>query len=329
MIKKISILTILLACTLNLMAQGEKLSSKDMIAITPMVSCALNLPDDAKASLGTKLGQMVTQSGFGSNSCQFVLTANVIVLDKQATATAPVQFMVNLEVSVYLLNVAEGVVIDETSFNVKGVDRLENKAVIQAINQIQPRSPKVSAWMNSCKEKIVAYYNTRIPTMMIKAKALADQNEYERAIEMLSGIPESVDQYQQVADMISAVYQKMIDRDAKAAILQAKGLITLKKYGEAFDALLAVDPTSSHSKEAFAMIEQVRQSIAASENAAYAARNKQYEEQKESAQRLHDDRVMLTKMQIQAAQKVGVEAAKSSSPSVASAVTKWFLGKFK
>lgn len=103
-----------------------------------MLSSAMKLPEDARQSLDVTLGQMVTQNGFGASSGQFVLTSNLVISDKQATATAPVQFAVKLKVSVYLLDVAEQVVIDEMSFNVAGVDSLENKAVIQAINRIKP-----------------------------------------------------------------------------------------------------------------------------------------------------------------------------------------------
>lgn len=324
---RLFLLAALVCC--NMGAKAQQLSSSDMIAITPMVSPALKLPEDAIKSLGVKLGQMVTQNGFGSNSSQFILTSNVVVLDKQATATAPVQFLVDLEVSVYLLDIEEGVAIDEISFNVKGVDRLENKAMIQAINMIKPKSPKTAEFMKGCRDKIISYYNARIPVIMTKAKSLADREQYQEALYLLGGVPEAIDQYPQVAELMNAIYLKYIDGEALAAIKTAKGQIAIKNYEEAFDALEAVSPASSHYKDAVALINQVKSSIEAKENAAYNARIKAYEQQREDAMRIHDDRVMLTKMNIEAARAVGTEAAKSSSSSVAASVTKWLMGKFK
>lgn len=327
MVKRIFLFTVIFCCTIALKAQ--QLSAKDMVAITPMVSTALKLPEDAIKSLGVKLGQMVTQNGFGSNSSQFVLTANLVVLDKQATATTPVQFMVDLEVSVYLLDVEEGVAIDEMSFNVKGVDRLENKAMIQAINTIKPKSPKTAEFMANCRQKIIDYYNARIPVILTKAKSLADRDEYEEAIYLLSGVPECIDQYPQVADMMTQVYVKMLDRDALAAIKTAKGQIAIKNYEEAFDALEAVHPSSTHYKEAVGMINQVKQQILAKENAAYAERIRRYDQAREDAMRIHDDKVMLTKMNIEAAKAVGTAVAKNSKTTVSVSVNKWLMGKFK
>jgi len=328
MIKKISLLIAILCCTASLKAQ-QQLGATDMIAITPMVSQALPLPDDAIKSLGVKLGQMVTQNGFGSNSSQFVLTANLVVLDKQATATTPVQFMVDLEVSVYLLDVAEGVAIDEMSFNVKGVDRLENKAMIQAINTIKPKSPKTAEFMADCRQKIIDYYAKRLPVIMTKAKSLADRDQYDEALSLLSGVPESLDQYPQVAELMNSTYIRMIDNDALAAIKTAKGFIAVKNYEEAFDALETVQPSSTHYKDAVALINQVKSSILASQNAAYAAKIKAKEQEREDAMRIHDDRVMLTKMNIEAARAVGTAAAKASNTSVAASVTKWVMGKLR
>lgn len=327
MVKKICLLAAIFCCTVALKAQ--QLSATDMVAITPMVSTALKLPEDAIKSLGVKLGQMVTQNGFGSNSSQFVLTANLVVLDKQATATTPVQFMVDLEVSVYLLDVEEGVAIDEMSFNVKGVDRLENKAMIQAINTIKPKSTKTAQFMANCRQKIIDYYNARIPVILTKSKSLADRDEYEEAIYLLSGVPECIDQYPQVADMMTQVYVKMLDRDALAAIKTAKGQIAIKNYEEAFDALEAVHPSSTHYKEAVGMINQVKQQILAKENAAYAERIRRYDQAREDAMRIHDDKVMLTKMNIEAAKAVGTAVAKNSKTTVSVSVNKWLMGKFK
>ncbi len=322
MLKKIFAMILLCGCTLAAQAQ-QTLNAKQMVAITPMVSGYIDLPSDAIQSLKVKLGQMVTQNGFGSNSSQFILTANVVMLDKQATATAPVQFMTKIEVSVYLLDVSEGVAIDEMSFVVVGVDRLENKAMIQAINQIKPRSTEAQAFMERCRVKIIDYYTTRVPQLLAKADALAKQDQYGEALEILAGVPDCIDQYQQVADKMSAIYVKMVDHEAAAAIAEAKGLIAVGNYEEALEALKWVSPSSTLAPQALAQVNAIRSSINASQQAALSAQAQRYEEE----MRVHDDKVMLAKMQIEAATKIGVEAARNNG-SVANRINNWFMGKF-
>lgn len=325
MFKKIAILAAAACGALAASAQQPAQPAQSMVAITPMVSYALDLPDDARQSLAVKLGQMVTQNGFGSASGQFVLTANVVTIDKQATATAPVQYMVKLEVSTYVVDLAGGTVMGETSFNVTGVDRLENKAVIQAINQIKPKSPAAQAFMNGARDKIVEYYTVQTPALMTKARSLASRNEYEAALELLSGIPDCVPQYEEAAKLMSDIYLKMVDRTASAALVQAKGKVAVKDYEGALAALEDVDPSSSHAKEALAVVNQIRSSVNAKDQAALNAQLNRYEE----ARRDKDDAVMLEKMRIDAVKSIGVAAAKNQSSSMGQRLGKWFTGKFR
>lgn len=308
----------------TLSVNGQKtLTSKEMIAITPMVCDDINLPADARAALNMKLTQMVSMNGFGSTSGIMALTANVVTIDKQVTATAPAQFIVELEVSVYIVDVIEGVAIGETSFSVKGVDRLENKAVIQAINAINVRGTKVKSFMDESRTKLIDYYTTRIPTLMTKAKTLASQNAYDDAIAILTAIPENMSEYSSVAELISSIYRSKIDREATAALQSAKGKITLKKYDEALEFLSMVDPLSTKSKEVYTMIQSIQNSLDATERERIEDKLRKYEDK----QRAHDDQVALRKLEINAARDIAV-ANNENNRSMMSSLKKWFKGKF-
>lgn len=80
-------------------AQGDPMSSKEMVAITPVVCEGAELPADADRALMMKMNQMVTANGMGASSLRYALVPNVVVVDKQTTGTVPVQFIVSLEVS--------------------------------------------------------------------------------------------------------------------------------------------------------------------------------------------------------------------------------------
>lgn len=328
--------SILIACCCMLSATGQKvLSSKDMVAITPAVASSLDLPEYAKKALYQKLIQIVTQNGFGSTSGNLLLTANVLVTDKQMTGTVPAQFIVNLEVSLYLLNIDEEVVLDETSIALKGIDKLENRAMAQAINNLNPRSPAIRNFMNQCRTKVIDYYTTRIPALLAKAKSLADRANYEEALAVLAAVPESVDEYPAIAEQMVNIYLKKVDKDAAALLQEAKAQMTVKDYTQALNALLAIDPSSSRFGEAEKMIDKIRQTIDAEEKAAMEARLAQYEAEREAQQKAHDDAVMLAKLRIEAAKKAGSTYNNSSSSSssgvneaISNRLSKWFLGKF-
>ncbi len=148
-----------LVCMLPLTAPAQNvISSRQMVAVTPMLSDKADLPSAAKSLLAQKLGQIATQNGFGSVSGQIVLTANAVTVDKTATATAPVQLVVKMDVTLYVIDLTEGTVIDSYTFEVQGIDNSDHKAVIKAIAQIKPKSPGVRSFMTRVRGKIIDYY---------------------------------------------------------------------------------------------------------------------------------------------------------------------------
>lgn len=255
------LLPIWAACllTAGTAAAQQTLSNSQMIGITPLLSSHLELPGDARNALNNKLNQIVTQNGFGAMTGQFILTCNVVNTDKQVSATAPPQFIVKQQVSFYVLDAADGVVLDELAIDVQGIDRLEPKAVIQGINQISPQSTKIKAFMRNVREKIVQYYTTRIPTLITKAQALADRQEYAQALQVLKVIPEATAEYPAVADQMSAIHKLLVERESAKALRNAQGRVAAKDFYGAVDELQFVDPESEAYAQVPALLTQIEQ----------------------------------------------------------------------
>lgn len=319
-------------CCLPWNGIGQKiLSSKDMVAITPAVPSELALPEYARKALYQKLIQVVTQNGFGSISGDLFLTANVIVTDKQVTATVPAQFVVNLEVSFYLLNLQEKVILAEMALPLKGIDKTENKAMSQAINNLNPRNPTVRNFMNQCRTKVIDYYTTRIPALLAKARSLADRTDYTGALAVLAAVPESVDEYPAVADLMVSIYVQKIDKEATVAIQEANAQLAAQDYIAALNALLTVDASSTHFGKTTKMIASIKQQLDAKAKVEAEAELAKYEAELAAQQKAHDDEVMLKKMRIAAAKEEAI--ARSQSPANKGMMDKlleaWFLEQFK
>lgn len=197
------------------------LSAKEMVALTPMLPERVTLSREAKEVLAQKLGQIVTQNGFGSVSGQMVLTAHAVTVDKSATGSVPVQFAVKMEVTFYALDLIEGTVIDSYTVSVQGVDPAEHKAVIKALAQIRPKSPALRGFMGQVRERIIDYYTTRIPALITKARTLEKMGRRGEALALLGSVPEQVDEYpvvaqemQQIAERGGMSGQELSERDA-------------------------------------------------------------------------------------------------------------------
>ncbi|MBO5893865.1 MAG: hypothetical protein J6Q31_06375 [Alistipes sp.] len=325
MIRKLIVALFFSAFTLTAMAQ---VNNGQRIAITPAVCDDLPLPAEAKKALGQKLLQMTTQNGFGASAGPFVLTANVHTVEKVVSTTIPPQFIIDLEVSAYVVNLSENIIAAETSFEVRGMDVSESRSLIKAINQINAKSPVVRSFMSNAREKIIDYYSGRVPTIIAKAQSLADRGEYEEAIATLAAVPESLEEYPLVVEKMTATYTQMVDKFATMALQDAKGKIALKDYPGALDVLMSVDPSSTRFEEATKMVDSIKRTIDEKERAEMQARLEKMQAQQELAQKMHDDEVMLQKMQIEASKKNAQEQIhkESAGEKLQNSLSKWLFG---
>lgn len=321
-------IAILLLCSFYSQGQ-EVLSAKEMVAVTPVVPDGLDLPDYAKKALEHKLIQITTQNGFGSIFGEIALTANVITTDKQVTGTIPAQYVVSLEVSLIVVNVLEGTIINEIAVPLKGIDKAENRAITMAFNNLNPRSPAIRNFMNQCRKKIIDYYTTRIPALTAKAKSLADRTEYDQALAVLASVPESVDEYPAIADQMVAIYMKKIDKDGTAFLQNAKAKLAQHDLEGALNELIRIDPSSNCFAKATEMIDAIKQEADEKEKAELEREMQQLEAEKEAQQKAQENQVMLEKLRIEAAKKAGENYTRTFSSDMEKQVSKWFLERFK
>ena len=300
MVRKI---LILLCCAL--LPQIMVAQSEQHIAIRPVLSENLNLPPEAAHTLEQKLMQLTVQNGFGATGGTFALTADIQILDRQVTKSAPAQYVMDLELSLWVVNLEEQIVVAESSIRLKAIERSEYKAWVRAINSINARSPQLRKFMKVARSQILDYYTVRIPKLIAQAQSLADRAEYDKALALLAGIPECVEEYALVAQKMSQIYIQMVDKFAMTSIQEAKAKLALKDYKSALEALVYVDPISTHFAEADQMIAQVYRQLNPEEKELLHETLLQAEEQHHTSetlesetarqQRIHEEAITLEK----------------------------------
>lgn len=278
-------------------------SQERNIAITPLLPAEVDIPESLRPMLQQKLLQIATTNGFGSESDDFILTANVMVLEKTAVPTVPPQINLTLEVSLYVINRLEKVIVAEKSVQIGGIDKTENSAYTQALKQLNPRKSEIRSFMTSAREKIVEYYTEKLPALLSKAQSLADMGDTDEALAVLSTIPEVVPDYPLVAELMSEFYLESLDTQCAGILREAQGKLAVKNYEDALDLLVTVDPLSSHFQEAGQMIDSIRSVISAEEARQHEMEWQLYQQQLELAEKARADEVMLRKMQLEASYK--------------------------
>lgn len=300
-------------------------SQERNIAITPLLPEEVDIPESLRPMLQQKLLQIATTNGYGSESDDFILTANVMVLEKTAVPTVPPQINLTLEVSLYVINRLEKVIVAEKSVQIGGIDKTENSAYTQALKQLNPRKSEIRSFMTSAREKIVEYYTEKLPALLSKAQSLADMGDTDEALAVLSTIPEVVPEYPLVAELMSEFYLKSLDTECAGILREAQGKLAVKNYEDALDLLVTVDPLSSHFQEAGQMIDSIHAIISAEEAQQYAMELQLYQQQLELAEKAREDEVMLKKMQLEASYKYADQEKEQNSTVTSDTDTLWLM----
>ncbi len=300
-------------------------SQERNIAITPLLPEEVDIPESLRPMLQQKLLQIATTNGYGSESDDFILTANVMVLEKTAVPTVPPQINLTLEVSLYVINRLEKVIVAEKSVQIGGIDKTENSAYTQALKQLNPRKSEIRSFMTSAREKIVEYYTEKLPALLSKAQSLADMGDTDEALAVLSMIPEVVPEYPLVAELMSEFYLKSLDTECAGILREAQGKLAVKNYEDALDLLVTVDPLSSHFQEAGQMIDSIHAVISAEEAQQYAMELQLYQQQLELAEKAREDEVMLKKMQLEASYKYADQEKEQNSTVTSDTDTLWLM----
>ncbi|MES2063228.1 MAG: hypothetical protein V4456_14980 [Bacteroidota bacterium] len=226
-----------------------------------------DLPEAARNMLGNKLNQIISQNGFGGDEGQrFIITANIVVLTKDMLSTAPPMTALTLDVNLYIGDGYEGTKFASTSLSVKGVGENIAKAYINAFKNINLNDPKLQAFVEKGKSKIISYYNTHCDVIIKQAQTLANTGRMDEAIYNLTSVPQACTNcYTRSMAQVAPIYKKQVEKDCSVKLNQAKSLWAANQdingANAASEVLSQIDPQASCYKEVKAFVAQVAKRV--------------------------------------------------------------------
>lgn len=161
-------------------------------SIRVLYPSAGNISDEASSILYNRLNQAVTLNGIGStdNSNKFLLVPSVTVLSIEPTTTAPINYVAEVEITMFLVDNSKKLLMSQETLVKKGVADNERKAVLEAIKSIKARDPKIKKMITIGKDRIIEYYNTECETVVKTINAYIECGMYDKALSELNAIPQ-------------------------------------------------------------------------------------------------------------------------------------------
>ncbi len=308
--KRLLSISVLVLCAIGISrAQNNEAKADDLgrIVLTSYLDEGKTvIPKSAYRLLKNKLTQISTQNGMGGSIPQrFIITANVNVLSKDITQTAPPMNALTIETTFYIGDGIDGTLFSTASTISKGVGESEDKAFIAALKAIKPSSSEFSQFIDTGKRKIIEYYNANGDIYITKAQTLAKEERFDDAIYMLMCIPEVCkDVYTKAMNEASAVFTAMINFESAKYLTEAKAIwasgMDYDSAEKAAKLLAKIHPDASCYNSAVSLSQEI-----ASRVKELDAREWQYkmDEQKNE----HDQQMA----QINAAKEIALASAKN------------------
>lgn len=203
---------------------GEGLES---VFISVEVPQRNDFPTEACRQLELKLKRLLTtdnniaENTPGSN---FVLTAKVAVKSKDIIAGPPQMISENFDMIFMIGDVQENKVYETVTIPFVGVGLNENKAMIMAINKINPDDQKLKDFVKRAKVKILRYYEERCPQLIQQAKQQAASKNYDAAIYTLVQIPNISDCSNDAQNLALDYYEEYTNFEAVSLLNDAKAI---------------------------------------------------------------------------------------------------------
>ena len=222
--KKIIASIILSTVALLSFAQNNegKMDDRGRIALSPVILEESAIPAAAANVVLNKLSQIVTKNGLGSDSYdpRFIITANIVEISHESTATAPVMQALVLSPTLYIGDAATGTLYASCPLNqIKGAGTNVTKAYMQAVKMIKTEDPAVQSFIETGKKRIIEWYNTQVDFLISEANGLASQDKFDEAIALLLTVPSVCkDAYDKAMSAAAQIFQQKIDIEGAALL---------------------------------------------------------------------------------------------------------------
>lgn len=276
------------------------------------------------AKLESKIQQLTAKHGIsGSNyNTNFVIAPKFeIYEDEVLNSGLSVKTYLKGELSLYVSQVSNSLIFNTVSIPVKGIAENRDKAILNAISNIDVNNKDLNSFFTEAKGKIIQYYENNCEQISNKADALIKKQEYQEAIGLLMSVPEEVSSCHQKIQVKSVeAYLAYQNNRCEQTIQLAKTQIASKDLYTALISLTEIDPKSTCFKEAETLIYKIeKENTRISEREYNDKRELIRNEFKERKQRFQTE-ASLESARINAIKEIAISYYRNSNQSVPNSI---------
>ncbi len=289
--------------------QTQTMDDAARIALSAYMDPSSSIPNNAKKTLKDRMQKIITKNGMGSaKNTRFIMTANVRELNLEKSETAPVIYIYDLEVNLYIGDGIDGTLFSSCSLEVKAAGDSKEKANMAALKKIKASDPQYQAFIEEGKKRIVDYYTAKCDFIITKAQTKAKNQDFDAAIAELMQVPDVCKEcYDKCMAAAQPIYQEKINQEGAKLLAEARGVWSAGQDVAAAEAAAAILAQVNPQSSAFAGAESL--------NAEMAKRVKELDKREwDFMLKQQQDEVDLEKASIKAIRDIGVAYGENQQP---------------
>lgn len=196
---------------------------KAQIQLTPIVDTTIEgLTENNVAIVENRLRSFISSHGMiSSYGGRFVLACKIAILEREVAGIKPIQ---HLEVTFAVGDNVANKCFGTASVECLGIGNSQEQAMTAALRNIKGDNPELEKLLAVAKERIIDYYDQNALSIIAKAKALANSQQWDQAIYELSAIPQECSSNGMAVKLIDDVYQQHINHDAAQVLNEARAV---------------------------------------------------------------------------------------------------------
>jgi hypothetical protein len=277
------------------------------------ISLAVVMPENIEgleisqlSKIESKIIQLVSNNGMGAKGYNnnFVIYPKFEVWDEKTVESGMQDILViDCQISFYIKQVDNNLIYGSINKSLRGNGKDKRLALTNAISRLNISDKDLIEFINSTKVKINKYYEENCERILSQATSLASSGELEKAIGILSNVPEEVSCYEKVKQKAVEVYKAYVNKICKQQINEANSHIAAQRYNQALSILSDIDPSSSCNADAKSAITKIEAKVSEQEKRAYDEKMERYK-----------NSVELEKARINAVKEIAVAYYNRSQP---------------
>ncbi len=288
-------------------AQTDEVGKIGLSVVIPENVDGLNISQLSK--LESKIIQITTKAGLSASGFNqnFVIYPKFAIYETNIVEGGMQNItIVTAELSLYIKQISNNMIFSSVSKPLKGSGKTKEMAITNAISQIPVSDKDFTSFIETGKQKIIAYYEANCNDIIKKADSNIKMQQYAQALGLLMSIPEEISScHDKVLEKSIETYKAYQNQYCSELLQQAKAKSAAQDYDAALNILAEIDPSSNCFKEQQTLMNSIENKVSAETKKQWDFHMKQY-----------NDAVGLEEQRINAIKEIAVSYYKSQPTSI-------------